>query len=590
MSEISVIIPVYKVEKFLRRCLDSVLAQTFTDFEALCVNDGSPDSCPQILAEYAEKDNRIKIINQQNQGLSMARNNALDIATGKYVYFVDSDDAVHPQLLEICYQIAEAEAVDLVCFTYQKNGEVGLPSFPTYPLTDIERKITDNPLQFRQTRGDWRIPVNVWTKFYRADILKGIRFIPGIMFEDYPHTYRVLARHPKTAMIKTPLYFYTKNTNSISYQKVSVPMIESYHQGLLDIVTTYQNAPRAEQNRVRKIIFPTIFKRQLKLWQKCSDPHLKKQIGEAFAFELADMKNRGWLSPWGNRLDRYLCYRWMILKMCHKIIRISGGAGNQMFQYAFGLSLGKHVLIDRSFYRKNKERVFILDQWLLPYTAYVNLPKKKWMRRLLQRLSLLPPLKKETVQNVFESALQQCERGYFDGYFQAPRYFEGIRDRLLKIFVPKTAPNSACQAVLDHMRQVNAVAVHIRRGDYLKFSDVYILCSLSYYRKAMEHIATHTPQPHFFIFSDDLNWVKENLKTDYPCTYVEKQWDSDIYDIWLMKHCHHNIIANSSFSWWGAWLNEHPDKIVIAPTPWTVDRRPMEIIPPDWLQLNSQDQ
>ncbi|MGI2120105.1 glycosyltransferase family 2 protein [Shewanella oncorhynchi] len=92
---ISIIIPVYKVERFLARCLDSVLAQTYSDFEIICVNDGSPDNCGVILAEYEKNDNRIKVINQVNQGLSVARNTGLDFARGNYICFVDSDDAIH---------------------------------------------------------------------------------------------------------------------------------------------------------------------------------------------------------------------------------------------------------------------------------------------------------------------------------------------------------------------------------------------------------------------------------------------------------------------------------------------------------------
>ena len=99
--KISIIIPIYKVEKYLQSCLDSVLAQTFKDWEAICVNDGSPDNSGKILTEYAKKDPRIKIITQNNQGPSVARNNGLKQANGKYIFFLDSDDFIHPQLLEI---------------------------------------------------------------------------------------------------------------------------------------------------------------------------------------------------------------------------------------------------------------------------------------------------------------------------------------------------------------------------------------------------------------------------------------------------------------------------------------------------------
>ena len=124
MPEISIIIPVYKVEAYLRRCLDSVLAQTFQDFEVICVNDGSPDGCDKILAEYSAKYKNIQIINQENQGLSVARNNGLKQANGNYIYFLDSDDAIHPQLLETAHTYAERFSADLVALNMKNIMEV----------------------------------------------------------------------------------------------------------------------------------------------------------------------------------------------------------------------------------------------------------------------------------------------------------------------------------------------------------------------------------------------------------------------------------------------------------------------------------
>ena len=139
MPEISIIIPCYKVEKYLPRCLDSVLSQTFSDFEAICVNDGSPDSCGEILADYAAKDSRIKILTQQNQGLSMARNNGLKLARGNFIYFLDSDDFIHPQLLEITHALALQHQADMVSFAYKSYFR------PVFPW-DIQRQKTQNLL------------------------------------------------------------------------------------------------------------------------------------------------------------------------------------------------------------------------------------------------------------------------------------------------------------------------------------------------------------------------------------------------------------------------------------------------------------
>ena len=114
MPKISVIIPIYNVEKYLRRCLDSVVAQTFTDWEAICVNDGSPDNSAQILAEYAERDSRFKGVTKENGGLSDARNAGIAVAKGTYVNFLDSDDLIHPQTFEIAYALIQQEDADIV--------------------------------------------------------------------------------------------------------------------------------------------------------------------------------------------------------------------------------------------------------------------------------------------------------------------------------------------------------------------------------------------------------------------------------------------------------------------------------------------
>ncbi len=128
MPKISIIIPVYKVEKYLSRCLDSILAQTYQDWEAICVNDGSPDKCKKILAEYAQKDNRNKVITQKNQGISIARNNALKQVKGVYVCFLDSDDELEPTFLEEPYKAITKENADMaVCGFHQGTEKINCP-------------------------------------------------------------------------------------------------------------------------------------------------------------------------------------------------------------------------------------------------------------------------------------------------------------------------------------------------------------------------------------------------------------------------------------------------------------------------------
>ena len=183
MPKISVILPIYNVEKYLPTCLDSVLSQTFQDWEAICVNDGSPDRCGKILEEYAQKDPRIKIVTQTNQGLSMARNNGLKHASGKYILFLDSDDFIYPQLLEICHQVAEKENADMVSFRFTKYSSENLEDTPTYNLKKLKYKLTNDPFYFQRKKSKYKIPVTAWSKLYKKNLIQDISFIKIYVYD-----------------------------------------------------------------------------------------------------------------------------------------------------------------------------------------------------------------------------------------------------------------------------------------------------------------------------------------------------------------------------------------------------------------------
>ena len=140
------------------------------------------------------------------------------------------------------------------------------------------------------------------------------------------------------------------------------------------------------------------------------------------------------------------------------------------------------------------------------------------------------------------------------------------------------------------MSQLNAVSLHVRRGDYLsnpKSKAAHGTCSPEYYRAAIRHMAEVTKQPCFFVFSDDMDWVRQHLQIDYECQYIEHNSGTESYnDMRLMSLCRHHIIANSSFSWWGAWLNQRTDKIVIAPQQWFMnDNVTQDLYPQGWVKL-----
>lgn len=311
MPKISIIIPCYKVEKYMKRCLDSVLSQTFCQWEAICVDDGSPDECGAILDQYAKCDYRIKVIHQENQGLSMARNNGMKLAQGDYIYFLDSDDAMHPQLLEIAYGLAQKHNAELVCFnTYKGNKE----KFEINEINSskIKTKVTNNPIFLGSRKEKYAIHYNVWTKLYKKDLLDGLEFIPGIHFEDYPHTYAVLARKPKTVVTPTKLHFYTDNGESISNKKGNPKQIRDYYTGINSIYEIYK-APelKKELSFLKHDFIPNILKHQLGRCNR-SDEATKPLMFEEFTKELVDLNNKGLISWRGHKLSRYLTYKKLI--------------------------------------------------------------------------------------------------------------------------------------------------------------------------------------------------------------------------------------------------------------------------------------
>lgn len=309
MPKISIIVPIYNVERYLPACLDSVLNQTFWDFEIICINDGSTDNSANIVEEYVKKDNRIKMITQENKGLSMARNNGAKQASGEYIYFLDSDDFIHPQLLEICYHLAQKENADIVAFGFYKGvSNRDTIKVPHYQLDTLKYALTNTPLYYRKKCRKYRIPVSAWSKLYKKDSIADLSFIPNITMEDYPYAYTLFAKHPKTVILTIPLYYYVSNPTSILSQKLSVKNIQDYRIGLNSVIDVYEKSSKKEKNFVLHTLFPSILKQQL---DRIAHSPAEKQpeLYQVFSEELKDLKQKGWLKLRGHKLSRYLQYR-----------------------------------------------------------------------------------------------------------------------------------------------------------------------------------------------------------------------------------------------------------------------------------------
>lgn len=209
MPEISVIVPVYNTGHLLRKCVDSILNQTFTDFELFLVNDGSTDDSGQICDEYAAKDSRVKVIHQKNQGQSVARNNAIEQMQGSWVHFVDSDDWIHPQMLQRLYEAAKKHSADIsVCDYAETTGED--PEVPEGSFQESLWKPKDFYMQHFITA---TVPV---AKLMRREVLGSNRFPVGKYIDDEYIIYRLLFAREKLVYFPAPLYAYYTNVASLT--------------------------------------------------------------------------------------------------------------------------------------------------------------------------------------------------------------------------------------------------------------------------------------------------------------------------------------------------------------------------------------
>lgn len=285
--------------------------------------------------------------------------------------------------------------------------------------------------------------------------------------------------------------------------------------------------------------------------------------------------------------------------------KLLGGLGNQMFQYAAARALadrtGSELLLDLSEFAHYTLRRYELDTLrvragVLPLAPQPILPGRiaRKARSLVQRL--LParkgtPVYREASFAFDPGLLQQSPPVALEGYWQSEKYFLDAADAIRRDFTLAGEPDAANRAVLQRMQGTVAVSLHVRRGDYVTNPNAAAFhgtCSPGYYRQAVDHIAHRCGPLTLFVFSDDQDWVRANMPFDHPTVHVDcNPPDRGVWDMHLMKHCHHHVVANSSFSWWGAWLNPSPEKIVVAPRRWFTDAAidTSDLIPASWIRL-----
>ena len=226
MVEISIIVPIYNVEKYLKRCIDSILNQTFKEFELILVNDGSTDDCGKICDMYKSKDKRVKVIHKKNGGLSSARNVGLNVAKGKYVAFVDSDDYINKNMYEVLYSNAIKTNADISICNFEYVDDKSVIDI-NKDIENYEYLIFNNIEALNKLYLENNIKIVVaWNKLYKKDLFKDLRYTEGRIHEDEFIIHKLLYSSKKIAYINAVLYYYLQRVDSITQSKFNLKKID----------------------------------------------------------------------------------------------------------------------------------------------------------------------------------------------------------------------------------------------------------------------------------------------------------------------------------------------------------------------------
>ncbi|HYG37482.1 MAG TPA: alpha-1,2-fucosyltransferase [Cytophagales bacterium] len=286
------------------------------------------------------------------------------------------------------------------------------------------------------------------------------------------------------------------------------------------------------------------------------------------------------------------------------LVYLMGGIGNQMFQYAAGKALAKRIGTELKVYFNEDEYPYVKYFYHLGvFKLKVDFPTNEEYKRFkplkgiakkianLLGINANGRIVAQTGFEYFPSFFETPNDSYIKGFYQSHKFFSSIEQTIQKDFEfaqPATGLNAEFLAEINN---TNSVSVHFRRGDYIyakRTNEFHGVCSLEYYHEAVERVCSKLDAPTLFIFSNDMPFVKENFKTHYAIRYVEQNdFVNSHEDLRLMAACKHNIIANSSFSWWAAWLNRNPEKMVIAPGRWFAEEsiNTKDLIPSGWIKI-----
>ncbi|MBL7921771.1 MAG: alpha-1,2-fucosyltransferase [Bacteroidia bacterium] len=292
------------------------------------------------------------------------------------------------------------------------------------------------------------------------------------------------------------------------------------------------------------------------------------------------------------------------------VVKLIGGLGNQLFQYAAGSALANYhktdLALDTSHLKLVSHGAYTQRKFELePFNILASIANEETLKvfnfnqgRVITRLKKMSPglfnkmIFNEHHFNFHTEFLNLPKDTYLNGYWQSEKYFNSFREKLLTEITLKEPLSAAALLIDKNIGEVNSVSLHVRRGDFVSLKSAnqfHGYLELDYYKAALEQVKNKVPDPVFFIFSDDLDWCKTHLDFIEKKQFVDGK-ANDITtqeELILMSRCKHTIIANSSFSWWGAWLNQNKSKKIIAPKNWFADKKinTNDLIPADWIKI-----
>lgn len=294
------------------------------------------------------------------------------------------------------------------------------------------------------------------------------------------------------------------------------------------------------------------------------------------------------------------------------VVSLCGGLGNQLFQYAMGRALAERsaaeLALDLKWFsnvigsQDTTLRSYALGAFNLPVSIQYDAPTVSQSKSLLARVmrrffkarfqsQLNIPVLNESGFAYDPSTLLLSSPVWLNGYWQSYRYFEPIANQIREELATPRNMSLGSRDVLDQIKNSDSICIHVRRGDYV--SNVHAaathgVCGVDYYSKGVSLVSKGLSSPHCFVFSDDPDWVRENIRFECPITVVDVNGPDDAHqDLWLMAACKRFVIANSSLSWWGAWLGSSDSKVVIAPKNWFLSGQhdTKDLIPVEWVRL-----